>query len=153
MEESTSMALVEEKKKCCQVGAMRIEIYAGRASMGFAAASAAAVAMRQLARTSDLVTGIFATGDSQLDTLESLKRMPGLPWEKIRGFHLDEYVGLPLDHVASFRGYLRKNLTDRVTMKEFNEIDGTAPDPNEGCREDSEKLRTSDPQFCLLGIG
>jgi glucosamine-6-phosphate deaminase len=153
MEESISMAVVEEKKKSLQVGAMRIEIYADRASMGFAAASAAAEVMKQLATTSDLVTGIFATGASQLDTLDPLTRMPGLPWEKTRGFHLDEYIGLPLDHVASFRGYLRKNLTNKVTMKEFNEIDGTAPDPNEVCREYSERLRRSDPQFCLLGIG
>ncbi len=147
------MAVAEEKKKSFKVGAMHIEIYPNRASMGVAAACAAAEAMKQLARTSDVVTGIFATGASQLDTLDPLTRMSGLPWEKIRGFHLDEYVGLPLDHVASFRGYLRKNLTHKVTMKEFNEIDGTALDPNEVCREYTEKLRASDPQFCLLGIG
>jgi glucosamine-6-phosphate deaminase len=147
------MAAVEEKKKSFQVGAMHIEIYPNRESMGVAAASAAADAMKQLARVSDLVTGIFATGASQLDTLESLTSMPELPWEKIRGFHLDEYVGLPLDHVASFRGYLRRNLTEKVTMKEFNEIDGTAMDPDEVCRVYAEKLRSSDPQFCLLGIG
>jgi glucosamine-6-phosphate deaminase len=153
MEESNSMTAIEEKKRSFQVGAMHIEIYPNRESMGVAAAGAAAGLMKQLARTSDLVTGIFATGASQLDTLASLTCTPGLPWERIRGFHLDEYVGLPLEHVASFRGYLRKNLTNKVTMEEFNEIDGTAADPEAVCREYTEKLRASDPQFCLLGIG
>jgi glucosamine-6-phosphate deaminase len=139
--------------KAVQLGTINVEIYADRTQMGTAAARAAAEAIHALAGMNDIVTGIFATGASQLDTLDALTRIDGLPWDKVRGFHLDEYVGLPLEHRASFRGYLRRFLTDKVRMQEFNEIDGTAENPEEVCHLYASKLRAYAPQFCLLGIG
>ncbi|MHB1023934.1 MAG: 6-phosphogluconolactonase, partial [Acidobacteriaceae bacterium] len=57
------------------------------------------------------------------------------------------------DHPASFRGYLRKRLTSRVALKEFNEIDGSVSDLDQLCRDYMNKLRLANPQLCLLGIG
>jgi glucosamine-6-phosphate deaminase len=136
-----------------QVGAMKLEIHPTRGLMGDAAARAAAEALKDLGRSNEIFAAIFATGASQLDTLESLTRIEGLPWDQVRGFHLDEYIGLPVDHLASFRGYLRRYLTSKVRMKEFFEVDGTASDPEQVCRFYAEKLRSSEPQLCLLGIG
>ena len=135
------------------VGTMKVEIYPTREFMGEAAARAAAEALKELGRSNEIIAAIFATGASQLDTLEALTKLDGLPWNQVRGFHLDEYVGLPVDHPASFRGYLRRNLTSKVTMREFFDVDGTDPDPEQVCRTYAEKLRSSEPQLCLLGIG
>jgi glucosamine-6-phosphate deaminase len=66
---------------------------------------------------------------------------------------MDEYVGISANHPASFRGYLRERLTGKVPMKEFFEIDGSAPDPELTGREYAERLRSAGPQLCLLGIG
>jgi glucosamine-6-phosphate deaminase len=66
---------------------------------------------------------------------------------------MDEYIGLNADHSASFRRYLRDNLTQKVRMKEFFEIDGTAPDLEKACKDYAELLRAANPQLCLLGIG
>ena len=136
-----------------QVGSLRLEAYPTTAAMGRAAAEAAANEMLRLARTLDTVSVIFATGASQLATLDALTRMPALPWSQISGYHMDEYVALPISHPASFRGYLRKHLTDKVAMKEFFEIDGTASDPQQVCAEYAAMLQAADPQLCLLGIG
>jgi glucosamine-6-phosphate deaminase len=38
-------------------------------------------------------------------------------------------------------------------MKEFFEVDGSAPDPEQTCREYAAKLRSADPGLCLIGIG
>jgi len=38
-------------------------------------------------------------------------------------------------------------------MKEFFEVDGNAPDPEQVCRDYADRLRSFDPQICLLGIG
>ena len=40
---------------------------------------------------------------------------PGIDWARVEMFHLDEYVGLPVEHPASFRSYLLDRLirTDR----------------------------------------
>ena len=139
--------------KHLQVGTLKVEIYPSRESMGVAVAQAAAEAMKALGRTHEIIAVIFATGASQLATLEALTKIENLPWSQVIGFHMDEYIGLPLDHPASFRGYLREKLTSKVPMKEFFEVDGTAPDPDQVSRDYAAKLRSYNPQLCMLGIG
>lgn len=136
-----------------QVEKLKVEIHPTGKAAGAAAAQAAADALRALAGRNGSIAAIFATGASQLDTLRALVRIPGLPWARVRCFHMDEYIGMSADHPASFRRYLREKLTQRVQMKEFFEIDGTAPDPEQECRDYAEQLRLAGPQLCLLGIG
>jgi glucosamine-6-phosphate deaminase len=136
-----------------QVDRLKIEVHPTREAAGVAAAQSAASSLMRLAKTNAEFAVIFATGASQMDTLKALTQTPGLPWAQIRGFHMDEYIGLSPDHPASFRRYLRDNLTQKVQMKEFFEIDGSASDPEQACKEYAELLRTANPQLCLLGIG
>ena len=130
-----------------------MEVYPSSRTAGIAAALAAAKTLTELAASREFVGVIFATGASQLDTLDALTEIENLCWNQIVGFHMDEYIGLSADHPASFRRYLREKLTRKVQMKEFFEIDGSASDPERIGREYSEKLRHADPQLCLLGIG
>ncbi len=135
------------------VEALKVEIYPDGKTAGAAAAQAAGKALIELAKTRDSIGVIFATGASQLHTLDALTRINEIPWDRVCGFHMDEYVGLDLGHLASFRGYLRKRLTTKVHMKMFHEIDGSAPNPEQTAQEYAEKLRAANPQLCLLGIG
>jgi len=96
---------------------------------------------------------IFATGASQLDMLGALTSIPDLPWERLQGFHMDEYIGLDENHPASFRRYLREHLTGRVTMREFFEMNGNAENVDSFCQEYIRLLNSADPQLCLFGIG
>lgn len=136
-----------------QAGKLKVEIYRDSKAAGLAAAEAAGRAFGDLAKQRDSFAVIFATGASQIDTLAALTAMQDLPWDKISGFHMDEYVGVPIEHPASFRGYLRERLTSKVRMRAFHEIDGTAPDPEEVGRQYGELLRAAAPEVCLLGIG
>jgi glucosamine-6-phosphate deaminase len=136
-----------------QVDRLKVEVHQDRVSAGHAAAQAAAGALRHLAAEREHFAVVFATGASQLEMLRVLTTMPNLPWRQVEGFHLDEYVGIDENHPASFRRYLRENLTTRVKMRAFNEINGSAPDPEAVCREYAEKLRAAAPPLCLLGIG
>jgi glucosamine-6-phosphate deaminase len=139
--------------KHLEAGTIKLQIHANKKAAGEAAARAAAEALRQLDHSESGIGVIFATGASQLETLHALTSIPGLPWGKIQGFHLDEYLGMDEDHPASFRRYLRENLTRRVPMGEFFEIDGSSADPDRVRREYVQKLWAADPQLCLLGIG
>lgn len=139
--------------KNLQVEAIKIEVHPDRKAAGAAAAEAAGRALIELGKTSGAIPVIFATGASQLDTLDALIRIGGLPWDRVCGFHMDEYIGLDVNHPASFRRYLRERLTQKVKMKSFDEIDGSAPDPEKTAREYAERLRAANPQLCLLGIG
>lgn len=136
-----------------QVGTLRVEVHPSTQAASEAAANAMAEHLRQLTTTTQEIAAIFATGASQLELLRVLTSMPDLPWDRIRGFHLDEYVGLDVSHPASFRRYLRENLTGRVQMREFHEIDGNAPDLGSMCREYAKRLREANPQICQLGFG
>jgi glucosamine-6-phosphate deaminase len=139
--------------KYLQAGAAKVEVHPSSKAAGFAAAQAAAKAMIELGKASDVATVIFATGASQLEMLDALTHIDNLPWGQIRGFHMDEYVGISPDHPASFRRYLRERLTQKVQMKEFFEIDGNGQDPDVTGREYGDMIRSADPQLCLLGIG
>ena len=135
-----------------RVGTMKVEVYADRASAGQAAARSAAHSINQLA-SQDTIGVIFATGASQFETLAALTATNGLPWDRIVGFHMDEYLGIAPDHPASFRRYLRERLTGKVAIGQFLEVDGSTADPVAFSRWYAEKLRAAQPQLCLLGIG
>jgi glucosamine-6-phosphate deaminase len=135
------------------LGTIKIEIHESERAAGEAAAHAAAQELRRLADSAGPIAVIFATGASQLETLRALTSMPDLPWERVHGFHLDEYLGMDENHPASFRRYLRENLTQLVPMGAFFEIDGSSSDPDRVRKEYVQKLQAADPQMCLLGIG
>lgn len=147
------MAELAKEAQHLQTGNLKLNIYPSREEAGAAAAKAAAVAIKELGARNDSVGVIFATGASQFATLQALIEIPAIPWNRVSGFHMDEYVGIPADHPASFRRYLREKLTRHVHMHDFFEVDGTAPDPEQACREYAQKLHSANPQLCLLGIG
>lgn len=137
-----------------QIENLKIEVYPTRRDAGLAAAQAAAEELRRLGRRErDVIGVIFATGASQLETLRALVKIQGVPWDHICGFHMDEYVGIAADHRASFRLYLRNELTQKVRMRRFCEVDGNASNPEKYCQEYADVLRATHPRLCLLGIG
>jgi glucosamine-6-phosphate deaminase len=136
-----------------RAGTLKFEIYPNRQAAGEAAAMAAAGEMIGLGQMHPDVAVIFATGASQLSMLHALTSLPGIPWNRITGFHMDEYQGMHPDHFASFRRYLREQLVEKVPIKVFHEIDGTSTNPEEICHAYAHALAAAKPQLCLLGIG
>jgi len=110
-----------------QVEKLKVEVYASREAAGAAAGKASAEVLKKSAASGKNLGVIFATGASQIEALKELTAIPGLPWSQVDGFHMDDYIGLPLDHPASFRGYLEEKLVRKVPMHSFAHIDGLAP--------------------------
>jgi glucosamine-6-phosphate deaminase len=96
---------------------------------------------------------MFATGNSQLAMLDTLVRDPTVDWRRVVGFHMDEYVGIPATHAASFRRYLRERITERVPIAAFHFIDGDAADLDAECARYAVRLRDHRLDLCCLGIG
>jgi glucosamine-6-phosphate deaminase len=134
-------------------GKLRVEIYRDRKQAAEAAALAASQAIAESLRNRAFTAVVFATGASQLSVLAQLTARADVHWPSVAGFHLDEYVGLPREHPASFRNYLDRNLLQRVPLGVFHEIDSNAADLEQTCRSYGEKLRANAPGVCLLGIG
>ncbi len=69
---------------------------------------------------------VVSTGSSQFETLESLLHEK-IKWDCVEVFHLDEYIGLPVTHIASFRKYLYERLIDHVNIRKFHSVDVEGP--------------------------
>jgi glucosamine-6-phosphate deaminase len=132
---------------------MELRVYGSKRALGEAAAADAAAIIRSAIAARGRACIIAATGASQFEFLDALAAMPGIAWDHVTGFHLDEYVGLPFSHPASFRRYLSERLVDRVHPGAFHLIDGEAADPAAECRRVGALIAAEEIDVAFVGIG
>src|SRR6185436_7227650 len=75
-----------------------------------------------------------------------------IDWKQVEMFHLDEYVGLPIDHPASFRRYLLERLIRKTGIARAHLLDGEK-DPQQACREVSVEIAKAPIDVAFVGIG
>ena len=121
--------------------------------MGQKAAADGAVLLRAAIEQRGEANLIVATGASQFTVLAALVNQPDIDWSKITGFHLDEYIGLPLSHPASFRGYLKRRFVDQVSLKTFHYIDGEATPIAAECQRLNDLIAMKPIDVAFVGIG
>src|SRR5215467_8423231 len=131
---------------------MFIKIYDDKFSLGRAAAEQAAVSLRKAIQESGRARIIAATGASQFEFLDALTAMPGIEWPRVEMFHLDEYIGLPASHPASFRKYLSERLINRTGITNYHFLDGEG-DVQKVVREVSSELTSAPIDVAFVGIG
>lgn len=131
---------------------MNIKVFEDKHSLGRAAAQQAAGAIGRAIQKNGQARIIAATGASQFELLDSLTSLPGIDWERVELFHLDEYIGLPAKHPASFRNYLLSRLINKVGITHYHLLDGEQ-DPAEVIRSVGGALRKAPIDLALVGIG
>jgi glucosamine-6-phosphate deaminase len=119
---------------------------AGAAAAQAAAAVRSAIAFRRRARI------VAATGASQFAFLQALTATPGIDWRRIELFHLDEYIGLPMNHPARFCKYLQERLIDKTGITNCHLLKGDA-NPNEVIRLTGESILQAPIDVTFVGIG
>ncbi len=132
---------------------MEIKIFPTRLETSQQAAAQAADLLRQAIRERGRAVFIAATGASQFDFLAALAAAPGIDWSKTTMFHLDEYVGLPADHPASFRRYLRERLVSKVWPGEVHWVEGDAPDLAAALARLNQRIAREQVDVAFVGIG
>jgi glucosamine-6-phosphate deaminase len=128
-------------------------IYDSSADLGAAAASDLARILQTAIAEQGQAAIIVATGNSQLSFMQSLRGRRDIAWDKTSVFHMDEYLGMPERHPASFRRYVREQLTDFVHPRAFFGIEGDAPDLAAELSRYAALLKEHQPVACVLGIG
>ena len=128
---------------------MHITVSPDATSLGLHAALETAEIMREAIAKDGCARIILSTGASQFTTLEALIAQPGIDWSKVEMFHLDEYVNLPITHIASFRKYLQERFVDKVHPGKVNFVDGTP----ECIAKLTEELNKGPIHVGLIGIG
>jgi glucosamine-6-phosphate deaminase len=130
-----------------------LAIFDSRLQLAQAAADEAAGLIRQAIATRGQAYLIAATGTSQFEFLDAIVLQPNVDWAQVTFFHLDEYVGLPKTHPASFRRYLQERIVDRVQPGAFHFLNGEAPDPAAECRRVGELISRATIDAAFVGIG
>ncbi len=132
---------------------MNTHIFESKAEMGSAAAQAGGDKLRNALSLKGEAAFIVATGASQFEMLDSLARQD-LDWARLDGFHLDEYIGLPIDHDASFRKYLWQRFVSRLPLplSAFHYLNGEG-DPELTCRQVGQAIAATEIDVAFVGIG
>src|SRR4030042_442149 len=130
---------------------MRLIICDSKEELGKRAGSDGAEQIRQAIRERGQANIILATGASQFEMLATLVKAPGVDWSRVTCFHLDEYIGLPETHPASFRKYLKERFARQVQVRAFHFLDGEA-DPAAECRRVGEIIRQHPIDLAFVGV-
>ena len=130
---------------------MNITISADAKELGEEAAKFSAEKINETIRKNGEARLVVSTGNSQFETLQALIAQD-IPWHKVEVFHLDEYIGLPVTHKASFRKYLFERFINLVNVKEFHGVD-TEGDINKKIKELTELIRLRPIDVGIIGIG
>src|SRR5271167_4167316 len=121
-------------------GAAEVRIFPSLGALGAAAAT-------------DAARIIVATGNSQLELISELVKIPGVPWESVEVFHLDEYIGMPDTHPSSFRLWIKRRIEDKVHPGAIQYMRGDAPDLDAEMERYSALLNQAPLDLAFVGFG
>lgn len=127
---------------------MKVIVSENANELGAAAAKSAADYLSDIISKNGYARIVVSTGASQLPMFERLIE-ENVDWSKVEMFHLDEYIGLPETHIASFRKYLKERFISKVSLKSACFVDGIP----ENIPALSERLTERPVDLGLIGIG
>lgn len=145
---------ITEPLKAWQVGSLKVKVFRTREEMARAAAAAAAQEISECMGSKRMVNIVFAAAASQNEFLDWLLTHGGIDWSRVCAFHLDEYIGLPLDAPQRFANYLKSRVFEKVNVGRVYYIDdGNLDSPEEMCERYTRLLEGHPIDIAFLGIG
>ncbi|GAA5221603.1 glucosamine-6-phosphate deaminase [Membranihabitans marinus] len=132
---------------------MNISISDTPKEMGQLAGKAGAEIIKNAIADKGYANIIMATGTSQFETIQELIADKDIDWSKVTMFHLDEYIGISIEHKASFRKYLQERFISQIApLKKYYLIDGEA-DPVEECKRLNTLIADHPIDVAFVGVG
>ena len=130
---------------------MRINIFKTSDEMGRDASAFIAAKLNEAIAAKGEARVLLSTGASQFEMFKYIVDAQ-VDWSKVTMFHLDEYVGLPESHIASFRKYLKERFVSKVNLKAAYFVNGEG-DVAANIAELTAKLREAPIDVGVIGIG
>lgn len=130
---------------------MQISISKNSKDLGSEAAKLILVKLNEIIEKNGEARIVVSTGSSQFEMFQALVKGK-VDWSKIEVFHLDEYIGLPVTHPASFRKYLYERFINLVPLKKFYgvEVEGNIAGR---IKVLTDEIRRKPIDLGLIGIG
>ncbi len=135
------------------VDTARVTVHLTSRHLGEATAAQVAGLIADAVATSGVARIIIGTGPSQAEFIAALVARQDVPWDAVEVFHMDEYLGMPVTHPASFRRWLRTHLTDRVAVRASYELDGDAADVDAEIERYGALLQAAPIDVSCVGFG
>ncbi|MBN1479094.1 glucosamine-6-phosphate deaminase [candidate division KSB1 bacterium] len=139
-------------KKSFQIEQLRVHVYATKEQMSQKAAEFVTKKLNEAIEHKGCATLILATGASQFEFLDFLKRTQ-IDWSKITVFHLDEYKDMTIEHPASFRKYLQERILDDVKPANVHFLQGDADNSEKEVQRYEALLKQHEIDIACIGIG
>jgi glucosamine-6-phosphate deaminase len=130
---------------------MHIHVLDDRRQIGRAAAAGAARVLAHAITARGRARLVAATGTSQFELIDEIRANHEVDWCRVELFHLDEYVGLPAGHPASFSRFVRERLIEPLGIEHFHLLDGTDPAASMAAAGDA--LAEAPVDLTLAGVG
>jgi glucosamine-6-phosphate deaminase len=136
-----------------RIGELTVRVFDDVGALARASAADAADALRTALDGRGEANVMLATGNSQLAFLAELVRYDDIAWDRVRAFHMDEYVDLPPTHPASFQRYMRERVAAQLPFKEFHYLTGNGGDAEAEARRYEALLNAHPLDLCCCGVG
>jgi glucosamine-6-phosphate deaminase len=131
-----------------------VKIYTSNDDMGKAAAEQARTVIVAAIQEKGQANIILATGNSQLTFLRALREATDIPWQQVRVFHMDEYLGISPAHSSSFVHFLGENFLNALPEPPlFYSISGQPENIEEECLRYTALLNQYPADLVAMGIG
>ena len=131
---------------------MILRVFEDKVSLGERAAAQAAAAIQRAIADRGRARVVAASAASQFEFLEALTRTLNIDWERVELFHLDEYIGLPMTHPASFCKFLQERLIGKTGITNHHLLNGE-DDPAEVIRSTNQAIAAAPIDVSFVGIG
>jgi len=133
---------------------MNIGIFENSETLGRIASETGARAIREAIAERGEANIILATAASQFPMLENLVRESGIDWSRVTCFHLDEYIGIPKSHPASFRFQMEKRVVKQLpSLRKFHYIEADSATLQKEIERLGEAIRHCPIDVAFIGIG
>lgn len=131
---------------------MQLKIYDDKLAMARAAAEYVASSLRRIIGASGRARIVTATGAAQFDFLDILTGAPGIQWDLVEMFHLDEYVGISASHPASFQKFLLERLINKTGITKHHLLNPGA-NAEEVAAKVGRELNSAPIDLSIVGVG
>ena len=128
---------------------LQVNIFENREDMGKAAAEAGLLHLKMLLVKQDWVSIIFAAAPSQDELYAGLLADPEIAWNRVKAFHMDNYIGIDDDAPQQFTTFLRERFFSKLGFASVFYM-GSKP---EDAAAYEELLDIHKPDMCFMGIG
>ena len=130
-----------------------VELYASNEELGQAAAKKAQQILSEAIDKKGFANLILATGNSQLTFLKALRNLGDVDWQKVRIFHMDEYIGINPSHPASFPLFLENHFLQFTKPGHFHPIPSETSDVDSACKAYEALIRQHPADLVAMGWG